>query len=263
MRLTVCQEWRWAIDSHGEQGRSQQRSWSSPMDPELGAVVFIHSLTSARGQHLNGRVGLITSWHTGVTGQNEPGRFKLLLRAHQRFDGESWKLRKSNMSLVWWHLPDLRQPVKQPHPLRPRLGPHTPPKAWDLVRICNLPYAGAALFVNGAMAVLTFPVTRQLASYEPDQPSAMKPRMGSWEANILTSQGPDMEGPAGRILLPPHCFQILTSSKQVDKVLRVWRGKEATLEGLENHLQLETPDDKAVTAARAFVKTHRTSNSIL
>ena len=38
MRLTVCQEWRWAIDSHGEQGRSQQRSWSSPMDPGLGVV---------------------------------------------------------------------------------------------------------------------------------------------------------------------------------------------------------------------------------
>jgi len=252
-----------AIDSHDELGRPKQRSWSSLMSPRLGAVVIIHSLTSERGRHLNGRVGLINSWHAGVTGQYEPGRFKLLLRTHQRFDFASWKLSKSNMSLLWWNLPNLRQPVKQPHPLRPRHGPHTPFKAGDLVRIFNLPYPEAALFVNGAMVVLTFPVPLQPASHEPDQTSAMTSRVSSWEVNILTSQGPDMERPAGCILLPLHSIQILTSSQQVGKVLRVWRGKGATLEGLENHLLLETADDKAVTAARAFIKAFTTSNSIL
>ena len=42
---------------------------------------------------------MITSWHAGDTGQNEPGRFQLLLRTHQRFDDASWKLRKRNISL--------------------------------------------------------------------------------------------------------------------------------------------------------------------
>jgi len=202
-------------------GRSKQRSWSSPMSPGLGAVVIIYSLTSERGWHLNSRVGLITSWHAGVTGQYEPGRFKLLLRTHQRFDGASWKLRISNMSLLWWHLPDLKPPVKQPHPLRPRNGPYTPPTAGDLVQIYNLPYAEAALFVNRAMAVLTFLVPRQLAIHEPDRTSATTSRVSSWGVNIQTFQGPDMERPAGRILLPLHCIQILTSSQQVGKVLRV------------------------------------------
>jgi len=72
--------------------------------------------------------------------------------------------------------------------------------------------------------------------------------------------GPDIESPAGRILLPPHCFQILTSSKQVAKALRVWRGKEAALVGLENRLQLKTLGHKAVTAARAFMATLATSS---
>ena len=130
------------------------------MDPGLTAVVIIHSLTTERGQPLNGRIGLITSWHTGLTGQNEPGKFQLLLRKHQMFDGASWKLRKSNISLLWWHLPGLRQPVKQPHPLGPRRGAHTPPKAGDLVRIRNVPNAEAALFVNGAMVVLALPMPR-------------------------------------------------------------------------------------------------------
>jgi len=259
MWLTVYREWRQAIDSHDGLGHQKQRSWSSPMSPGLSAVVIIHSLTSECGRHLNCRVGLITSWHAGVTEKYEPGRSKLLLHTHQRFDGASWKLRKGNMSLLWWHLSDLRQPSKQPHPLRPRHGPHTPPKAGDLVRICNLPYAEMALFVNRAMAVLTFPVPRQPASHEPDQTSATTSRVSSWEAKILTSQSPDMKRPAGRILLSLHCIQILTSSQQVGKVLRVLRGKEAALEGLENHL----PDDKTVTAARAFMKTLTTSNSIL
>ena len=70
------------------------------MDPGLGAVVIIHSLTIARGQPLNGRIRLITSWHAGVTKQNDPGRFQLLLRTHQRINGASWKLRKSHISLL-------------------------------------------------------------------------------------------------------------------------------------------------------------------
>ena len=101
-----------------------------------------------------------------------------------------------------------------------------------MLRICNLSYAEAALFVNRAMLVLTFPVPWQPASHEPDQTSAMTSRVSSWEANILTSQGPDM----GHILLPLHCIQILRSSQQVWKVLRVWLEKKAALEGLENHL---------------------------
>jgi len=100
MRLTVYQEWRRAIDRHDEQDRPKQRSWSSPMDPGLGAVVIIHSMTTARGQPLNGRIRLITSWHAGVTKQNDPGRFQLLLRTHQRINGASWKLRKSHISLL-------------------------------------------------------------------------------------------------------------------------------------------------------------------
>jgi hypothetical protein len=61
MRLTVCQEWRRTINSREEQDHPKQRSWSSPMDPGLGAVVIIHSLTTPRGQPLNGKIGLITS----------------------------------------------------------------------------------------------------------------------------------------------------------------------------------------------------------
>jgi len=250
MQLTVYQEWRRAIDRHDEQDRPKQRSWFSPMDPGLGAVVIIHSLTTARGQPLNGRIGLITSWHTGVTGHNKPGRFQLLFRTHQRFDGASWKLRKSNISLLWWHLPGLRQPVNQPHPLMRRRGVHTPPKTGDLVRICNLPNAEAALFVHGAMVVLALPMPRRPLCHESAQASAMGARGSSWEANIWTFYGPDMERPAGRILFPPHCFQILTSSKQVAKTLRLWRGKEAALVGLENHLRLKSPDKKAVIPVR-------------
>ena len=169
MRLTVCQEWRQTINSRKDQDHPKQRSWSSPMDPGLGAVVIIHSLTTPRGQPLNGKIGLITSWHAEETGQNEPGRFQLLLCTHQRFDGTSWKLRISNTSLLWWHLPHLRQPVKLPHLLKPRHGPHTLPKARDLVRICNLPYAEAALFVNGPVAVLTHPTPRRPLCHEPAQ----------------------------------------------------------------------------------------------
>ena len=91
----------------------------------------------------------------------------------------------------------------------------------DLVRICNLSYAEAALFVNGAMAVLALLMPRRPLWHEPAQASAMEPCGSSWKANILTFYGPDMERPAGRILLPPHCFQILTSSKQVAKTLRL------------------------------------------
>jgi len=60
MRLTVCQEWRRVINSREEQDHPKQRSWYSPIDPGLGAVVIIHSLTIPRGQPLNGNIGLIS-----------------------------------------------------------------------------------------------------------------------------------------------------------------------------------------------------------
>jgi len=88
----------------------------------------------------------------------------------------------------------------------------------------------------------------------------MEPRGSSWEANLLTFYGPHMKRPAGRILFSPHCFQILTSSKQVAKTLRGYRGREAALVGLENHLQLKTPDEKAVKAARAIMATLENSS---
>jgi len=110
--------------------------------------------------------------------------------------------------------------------------------------------------------VLALPMPRRLLCHEPAQASAMEPRGSSWEANILTFYGTDMERPAGCILLSvaPHCFQFLTSSKQVAKTLRVWRGREAALAGLANHLQLKSPDEKAVKAAQAFMATLATSS---
>jgi len=161
----------------------------------------------------------------------------------------------SNISLLWWHLPHLRQEVKSPHDLKPRHRPQTPPKAGDLVRICNLPYAEAALFVTGAVAVLTHPTPRRPLCHEPAQASAMEPSGSRWEANVLTFYGPDMYRPAGRILLSPHCFQILPSSHKVAKTLREYREREVALWGLVNHLQLKKPNEKAVMAARAFMAT--------
>jgi len=83
----------------------------------------------------------------------------------------------------------------------------------------------------------------------------MEPRGSSWEANLLAFDSPDMDRPAGRILLSPHCFRILSSSQQVAKTLRGYRGREAALVGLENHVQLSTPNEKAVKATRAFMAT--------
>jgi len=162
----------------------------------------------------------------------------------------------SNISLLWWHLPHLRQPIKSPHDLKPRHGSQTLPKAGDLVRICNLPYAEAALFVTRAVAVLTHPTLRRpLSCHEPAQASAMEPSGSSWEANELTFYGPDMYTPAGRILLSPHCFQIFTSSHKDAKTLREYSEREVALWGLENHLQLKKPNEKAIMAARAFMAT--------
>jgi len=160
-----------------------------------------------------------------------------------------------NISLLWWHLPHLKQPVKSPHDLKPRHGPQTLTKAGDLVRICNLSYAEAALFVTGAVAVLTHPTPWRPLCHEPAQASAMEPSGSSWEANVLTFYGPDMYRPAGRILLSPHCFQILTSSHKVAKTLREYHEREVALWGLENHLQLKKPNEKAIKAARAFMAT--------
>jgi len=126
-------------------------------------------------------------------------------------------------------------------------------------------YAEAALFANGAMAILTLPMPRQPVSHELGRTSATTPRatVSGWEANTMASQGSDKERSTGRILLPLHCFPILSSSQRVGKVLNVWREKEAALEGPEKHLQLDTPDEKAVTAARVFMKTLTLPNGSL
>ena len=82
------------------------------------------------------------------------------------------------------------------------------------------------------------------------------------ERKMITMEGLTTYLDPGRgwTITSGHCFQILTSSKQVAKTLRLWRGKDAALVGLENHLQLKSPDVKAVTAARAFMATLATSS---
>jgi hypothetical protein len=112
------------------------------------------------------------------------------------------------------------------------------------------------------MAILNFPLPPKPAGHELGRTSAAISRVSGWEANILTSQNLGKERPTGRILLPLNCVQIL-SSKRVGKALTVWREKEAALEGLDKHLQLETPDEEAVTAALAFMKTLTLPNGSL
>ena len=99
------------------------------------------------------------------------------------------------------------------------------------------------------MAVLALPTSRRPLCHEPAQASAMEPRGSSWEANLLAIDGSYMDRPAGHIFLLPHCFQILSSSQQVDKTLSAYLGREAALVGLDNHLQLKTPNEKAFKAA--------------
>ena len=204
-------EWRKLSGRKNWMGTPENRLWNSPEEVGRGAVAVIHSLTTTRSQPLHGKICLITKRITS-SDHSQPSQLVARIRTQTGFTGDTWSLKKMNLSLLWWRSPELKESMTRLPPL-PLLEGQGAPMIGDLVRIRNFPKGGTAFYVNGAIAVLT----------------STSPVPLEYEAAILTATEPDERSPTGHILLPRNCFELLAPGSEVSRVLASRRLQEAAL----------------------------------